>query len=136
MSRDQRRCVRSGDGPQRSGSELTVAAVFALPAPEAAPIPVIVTGEVAEGVVAGAAVGGAGLAVVVLVAHHMVGITKLTLVAGVHVLGPSLPDGQPAAGRQPADEVVLVLWMNEGRGDDELNICWGLFLTQTTELGS
>lgn len=79
-------------------------------------VPLVVAGVVAEGVVAGPAVGGAGLAVVILVAHHVVGVAQLALVAGVHVLGPFVPNGQPTTLRQPADQVVLVLWMNEGVG--------------------
>lgn len=100
-----------------SASTLTISAVLAPPALLAAAAPVVVAGVVAEGVVAGPAVGGAGLAVVVLVAHHVVGVAQLALVAEVHVLGPFLTDGQPAAGGQPADEVVLVLWRNEGRDE-------------------
>lgn len=84
------------------------------------PVPLVVAGVVAEGVVAGSAVGGAGLAVVVLVTHHVVGVAQLALVAKVHVLGPLLADGQPAAGRQTADEVVLVLWRNKGSSLEEL----------------
>lgn len=73
-------------------------------------VPLVVTVVVAERVVAGPAVGGAGLAVVELIAHHVIRVAELALIAKVHVLGPVLPDGQPAARRQPADQVVLVLW--------------------------
>lgn len=107
---------------ERSSFRLTVRAVLAPPALQAAAAPVVIAGVVAKGVVAGPAVGGAGLTVVVLSAHYVVGVTQLALVAKVHVLGPLLPDGQPAAGRQPADEVVLVLWVNEG-GDGDSFYC-------------
>lgn len=96
---------------------LTVGAVLAPPALLTVAVPLVVAGEVSEGVVAGPAVGGAGLAVVVFIAQYVVGVTQLALVAEVHVLGPFLPDCQPAAGRQPADEVVLVVWRKEGRHD-------------------
>lgn len=96
-------------------NKLTLSAVLAPPALQALAVPLVVAGEVSEGVVAGPAVGGARLAVVELVAHHVVGVTQLALVAKVHVLGPFLTHGQPAAGRQPADEVVLVLWVKRGR---------------------
>lgn len=104
-------------------SVLTVRAVITRPALQAVAVPIIVAGVVAEGVVARPAVGGAGLSVVVLVAHNMVGVAELALVAKVHVLGPFLPYVQPAAGRQPAYEVVLVLWMNEGGGGEKLTLC-------------
>lgn len=107
---------------------LTVRAVLVPPALLAAAVPFVVAGVVAEGVVAGPAVGGAGLTVVVLVAHHMVGVAELALVAKMHVLGPFLPDSQAAAGRQPADEVVLVLCMNEGRDGENF-----YFVCQTIE---
>lgn len=107
----------------RSLLTLTLSAVLATPALLAAAVPVVVAGVVAEGVVTGPAVGGAGLTMVVLVTHHMVGVAQLTLVAKVHVLGPFLPDSQTAAGCQPADEVVLVLWMNEGRNKEDFILC-------------
>lgn len=96
---------------------LTLNAVFSLPALQAVALPVIVAGEVSPGVVSGPAVGGAGLSVVVLITHDVVGVAQLALVAKVNVLGPFLPHRQLAAGRQPADEVVLVPWMNEQRGE-------------------
>jgi len=92
---------------------LTVRAVLALPALQAVTFPLAVAVVVAEGVVAGPAVAGAGLSVVVLAAHHVVGVTQLALVAKVHVLGPFIPNCQLPAGRHPTDEVVLVLWMNK-----------------------
>lgn len=53
--------------------------------------------------------GGAGLAVVELVAHHVVRVVELAVVTKVHVLRPLLADGQLAARGQAADQVVLVL---------------------------
>lgn len=60
-------------------------------------------------VVTGPTVGGARLAVVELVAHHVVRVAQLAVVADVHVLRPLLAHGQLAAGGQAADQVVLVL---------------------------
>lgn len=94
---------------------LTVRAVLPRPAVLAAPVALAVAGVVAEGVVAGPAVGGASLAVVVLAADHVVRVAQLALVAEVDVLGPVLPHGQSAAGRQATDEVVLVLWWGARR---------------------
>lgn len=65
----------------------------------------------AEGVIAGPAVVGAGHAVVVLVADYVVGVVELALAVQVLAPGPLTPQGQVAAGRRPADEVVLVFWM-------------------------
>lgn len=102
---------------------LTVTAVFSLPALQAVAVPVVVAGEVSPGVVTGSAVSGALFAVVVLIAHDVVGVTQLALVGGVDVLGPLVPDRQFAAGGQTADEVVLVLCMNEQRGGERLTTC-------------
>lgn len=90
----------------------------------------------AEGVVAGPAVRGAGLAVIVLVAHHVVRVAQLALVAKVHVLGPVVADGQSAPGRQPAHEVVLVFWMSGGgkRRWEGVMACVGLLRTKRNHL--
>lgn len=99
-------------------------AVIATPALQAVAVPLCVTGEVAEDVVAGLAEGGAGGAIVVFVAHGAVGVTELTLVAEVLVLGPVLSHGEPAARGQSTDKVVLVLWMNERKsGEFHHEIC-------------
>lgn len=90
-------------------TSLTLAAVLAAPALLTDPLPVAVAAEVSERVVAGATVGGARLAVVELVAHHVVGVAQLALVAEVHVLRPALTHGLLAVGGQAADQVVLVL---------------------------
>lgn len=95
-----------------SNQSLTIRAVLPAPSLQAVTVPLRITGVVSKGVVPGPAVGGTGLAVVVLVANHTVGVTQLALVP---VLGPSLSDCQPALRRQAADEVVLVLWVNEVR---------------------
>lgn len=93
----------------RDGSELTVSAVLARPALHALAVPLGVAGPVAQGEVPGLTVGGAGLAVVVLLAHHVVGEAQLALAVEVDVLRPVLAHRQRAARRQPADQVVLVL---------------------------
>lgn len=72
----------------------------------------VVAAVVAQAVVAGLAEGGADLAVVVLVADHVVGVAQLALVAGVDVLGPFL-SRQLEVGGEAADHVVLVLWRKE-----------------------
>lgn len=91
------------------GSELTVSAVLARPALHALAVPLGVAGPVAQGEVPGLTVGGAGLAVVVLLTHHVVGEAQLALAVEVDVLRPVLAHRQRAARRQPADQVVLVL---------------------------
>lgn len=83
-------------------------AVIAAPALLTDPFPIAVAAEVSERVVAGSAVVGTRLAVVELVAHHVIGVAQLALVAKVHVLRPVLADGQRAACGQAADQVVLV----------------------------
>ncbi len=92
---------------------LTIRAVLAAPALLTAAVPFVVASPVAKGVIAGPAEGGAELAMIVFITHHVVRVAQLALVAEVHILGPIMPHSQPAAGRQPADEVVLALWMNE-----------------------
>lgn len=99
-----------GGAPRRRCQQrLTVGAVLAAPALLADPPPVSVAAEVAKGVVAGSAVGGARLPVVELVAHHVVGVAQLALVAQVHILRPVWAHAQLAACGQTADQVVLVL---------------------------
>lgn len=71
-------------------------AVLARPALLALAVPLVITCEMAEGVIAGPAVCRAGFAVVMLIAHHMVRVAQLTLVSEMHITGPFLPDGQPA----------------------------------------
>lgn len=95
-------------------TSLTVGAVLAAPALLADFAALLVTAEVPQLVVPGAAVGGARLAVVELVAHHVVGVAQLAVVGGVHVLRPRLAHGQLAAGGQAADQVALVLWGDKG----------------------
>lgn len=99
---------------------LTDRAVLATPALQAVTVPFDVAGEVSKSVVTGSAVGGTGFAMVVLVAYHTVGVTQLALVPKVLILGPFLSDGQPVSGRQSADEVVLVLWVDEVRSGENL----------------
>lgn len=88
---------------------LTDRAVLARPALHALAVAVGVAGVVTQVEVPGPAEGGAGLAVVVLAAHHVVGEAQLALVAKVDVLRPVLAHRQLAVRRQPADQVVLVL---------------------------
>lgn len=95
-------------------TSLTVGAVLAAPALLTDFVALAVTAEVPQLVVPGPAVGGARLAVVELVAHHVVGVAQLAVVANVHVLRPRRTHGQLAAGGQPAEQVVLVLWGDKG----------------------
>lgn len=88
---------------------LTLRAVVSPPALQAEPVALLVAGVVAQRVVPGAAVVGAALPEVELVAEDVVGITQLALLAKVHVLRPVLADGQSPLGGQTADEVVLVV---------------------------
>lgn len=75
----------------------------------------------AEEVVAGPAEGSAGLPVVVLAAHDVEGVAELDLGADVLALGPGRPHRQLLARGLPADQLVLVLWL-ETRRDGE-NSC-------------
>lgn len=84
-------------------------AVLSGPSLQTDPVPRLVAGVVAEGVVARAAVGRALRPVVVFVTEHVVGVPELALVTEVHVLGPLLSNGESAAGRQAADQIVLVI---------------------------
>lgn len=107
--RKRRRGWKRGERWALKMAALTLGAVLAAPALLTDPPPIGVAAEVSEGVVAGPTVGGARLAVVELVAHHVVGVAQLALVAIVHVLRPVGAHGQLAARGQPADQVVLVL---------------------------
>lgn len=93
---------------------LTIRAVLSAPSIQAATFPLLVAGVVAEGVIAGPTVGGAGLAVVVLITHHVVRVAQLTLVTKVDVLGPLLSYSEVTACGQATDEVVLVFWKGSG----------------------
>lgn len=93
---------------------LTLRAVVSLPALQTDAVPLLVAGVVAQRVIPWSAVVGAPVPKVVLVAEDVVGVTQLTLLPEVHVLGPVLPNGEPPLGRQTTDQVVLVVWRGEG----------------------
>lgn len=78
---------------------LTVRTVLARPAFHALAVALGIAGPVAQSKVPGLAVGGAGLAVVVLLTHHVVGEAQLALVAKVDILRPVLAHRQRAARR-------------------------------------
>lgn len=82
-------------------ASLTLRAVLSPPALHAVAAALLVADEVAVGVVAGAAEGGAGVAVVEAVTDHAVGVQQLRLVLR---LGPLRPHAEGAAGRCAAQE--------------------------------
>ena len=96
----------------------TFSAVLAFPARVTDFLPSLPTGEVAKGIVSGAAEDGAALPIVVLVTHEAVGILEVRAAAAVQVLGPLLTHRQVPLCGQAADEPLRVfcgqrrlLWM-------------------------
>lgn len=87
---------------------LTLRAVLAFPARVADFLATLSTGEVAKGIVPGAAEDRAALPVVVLVAHEAIGVLEVSAAAAVQVLGPLLTHCQVSLGGQAADEALGV----------------------------
>lgn len=87
---------------------LTLCAVGSFPARVAHFLPTLPTGEVAEGIVPGAAENGATFSIVVFVTHEAVGVLEIRAAAAVQVLGPLLAHGQVPLGGQAADESFWV----------------------------
>lgn len=88
--------------------EPTFRAVLAFPARVTDFLPSLPTGEVAEGIVAGATEDGAALPIVVLVTHEAVGVLEVRAAAAVQVLRPLLTHRQVPLRGQAADESLGV----------------------------
>ena len=116
-----RRGAQARGGVDRGSSGLpeglTLSAVLAFPARVADFLPSLPAGEVAEGVVAGAAEDGAALPKVVFVTHKPVGILEVCAAAAVQVLGPLLAHRQVPLRGQAADESFRVLCRKR-------TVCW------------
>lgn len=84
-------------------------AVLALPARVADFLPSLPAGEVAKGVISGAAEDGAAFAKVVLITHKAVGVLEVRAAAAVQILGPLLPNRQVPLCGQAADKSFWVL---------------------------
>lgn len=102
----------------------TFRAVLASPARVTDFLPSLPTGEVAEGIVAGATEDGAALPIVVLVTHEAVGILEVRAAAAVQVLRPLLTHCQVPLRGQAADESLGVFCRQRARQ---------LVLTQSSE---